>query len=90
MSQILYNEWESILSLEKSSAYLFRTRLQRTIKHTLKYAKKESNTNLELKCNEIMEKLRYISDHSNQTSTGSLNSFLVLKNDMNSIKHSLV
>lgn len=86
MKNKLYQEWNNILLLEKSSPYVFRTKLERALNHTIKYATMEENNQLLEDCKTIAHKLQYISDQSNQTSDGCLNSFIILKEDMLSIK----
>ena len=86
MQKKLYQEWNNILLLEKSSPYVFRTRLERVIHHTIKYAKMEKNNQLLEACNRIVNKLTYISDQSNQTSEGCLNSFIILKQDIMNVR----
>lgn len=86
MKKKLFQEWNNILLLEKSSPYVFRTRLERTINHTIKYANVENNNKLLEACKLIAHKLNYISDQSNQTSDGCLNSFIILKQDIMDIK----
>lgn len=85
----IYEEWENILTLEKASPYRFRTKLERSLNHTLKYAKMENNAYLEKLCDNINYKLNFISDQSNQTSDGCLKSFNVLKQDILVIKNEL-
>ena len=82
MKKKLYQEWNSILLLEKASPYVFRTKLERVLNHTVKYANCEKDNQLLEACKLIEHKLKYISDQSNQTSDGCLNSFIVLKQDM--------
>lgn len=82
----LLQEWIDILNMRRISPYVFRTRLERVLNHTVTYANMEKNIKLKKMCNEILEKLKYISDQSNQTSDGILNSFVVLENDMKNIK----
>lgn len=86
MKNKLYQEWNNILLLEKCSPYVFRTKLERALNHTIKYANMEKNNQLLEDCKLIAYKLQYISDQSNQTSDGCLNSFIILKEDMLSIK----
>ena len=86
MSRSLKNEWDNILLQEKNSPYVFRTRLERIINKTLKYAETTENEDLAIRCSRIVEKLKYISDQSNQTSEGCLNSFIVLKEDVLDIR----
>ena len=82
MRKNLVQEWSKILLLEKASPYVFRTRLERTIKHTLNYAEKEKDEQIVSRCKGLLEKLQYISDQSNQTADGSLNSYRVLKKEL--------
>lgn len=86
MKKDLCQEWDRILLLEKSSPYVFRTRLERVVNHTVRYADSESNNMLLNMCKNVRNKLQYISDQSNQTSDGCLNSYIVLKTDMVSIR----
>jgi len=69
--------------MENCSPYLFRTRLERTINHSIIYARETKNASLQELGENIKCKLKYISDQSNQTSDGMLNSYLILKIDMN-------
>ena len=89
MKKKLIQEWSKILLLEKTSPYVFRTRLERTVKHTISYAEKENEEQITYKCKIILEKLKYISDQSNQTADGSLNSYRVLKKELLGIKELL-
>ena len=82
MRKNLVQEWSKILLLEKTSPYVFRTRLERTIKHTLNYAEKEKDEQIVSRCKGLLEKLQYMSDQSNQTADGSLNSYRVLKKEL--------
>lgn len=85
----LNQEWSNILALEKSSPYVFRTRLERVLNHTIRYANSVKNEQLLEICKLVIHKLQYISDQSNQTSDGCLNSFIILKQDMLKIKDEL-
>ena len=89
MKKNLYQEWNRILLLEKSSPYAFRAKLERTINHTIKYANIEKESLLMDTCKSILFKLQYISDQSNQTSDGCLNSFIILKSDMLNVRDML-
>ena len=90
MKNKLYQEWDNILKLERTSPYVFRTKLERVLNHTIKYASNEKNNQLLEVCKMISHKLMYISDQSNQTSDGCLNSFRVLKQDMLTVKLGLI
>lgn len=85
----LWEEWNNILLLEKASPYIFRTKLERVINHTIIYANREGNDQLLRDCQLITHKLKYISDQSNQTSEGCLNSFIILKEDFINIRTKL-
>lgn len=85
----LCKEWDNIIKLQNASPYLFRTKLERSLNHTVKFAKMENNNHLLEVCNGIIYKLQYISDQSNQTSDGCLRSFIVLKQDILSVKAEL-
>lgn len=89
MKSKLYQEWKNILLLEKSSPYVFRTKLERTLNHTIKYANTKKNDQLLEACQLIVHKLQYISDQSNQTSDGCLNCFIILKEDILSVKNKI-
>ena len=89
MKKDICQEWNRILLLEKASPYVFRTRLERVVNHTIRYADSEKDNMLLNMCRNVLTKLQYISDQSNQTSEGCLNSFIVLKADMVSIRDAL-
>ena len=89
MKKNLIQEWSKILLLEKASPYVFRTRLERTIKHTINYAEKDNSDQITYKCKELLDKLQYISDQSTQTADGSLNSYRVLYKELLGIKELL-
>lgn len=82
---LLRQEWKDILQMDRTSPYVFRTRLERAILHLLKYARDCENSELLMECHKIQNKLKYISDQSNQTSDGTLNSFIILYSDMQNI-----
>ena len=86
MKKQLFQEWSKILLSERTSPYVFRTRLERVLRHTLNYAGLENDLQIENKCTKVLSKLNYISDQSNQTSDGCLNSYRVLKDDMMQIQ----
>ena len=46
MIKKICKEWDNILTLENTSPYLFRTKLERSLNHTVKYAKMENIINL--------------------------------------------
>lgn len=89
MKKNLFAEWDNILTMKKSTPYVFRTRLERTINLTLKHSRENGNKDLFDMANKMLEKLQYISDQSNQTSDGCLNSFLVLEDDMLALRDKL-
>ncbi|WMJ90285.1 hypothetical protein [Anaerocolumna sp. MB42-C2] len=83
MRENLNLEWMKIIEMKNESPYVFRTRLERTLNHSLRYAKEIENKELEDICDNMKDKLRYISDQSNQTSDGMLNSYVVLQEYIN-------
>lgn len=78
-------KWEELLSQKKATPYVFRTRLERLLLQTISYANKIQNKKLENQCNDVRNKLEFISDQSNHTSDGVLRSYIVLEEDMNKI-----
>ena len=87
--QELINDWSDMLQNSKSTPYVFRTRLERAIQKTDAFARLKSDVKLGNMAKEILDKLSYISDQSNQTSDGCLNSFNILKDDIENIKNYL-
>jgi hypothetical protein len=71
-------EWNKILCMGNSRPYVFRTRLERLLLLTKNYSismKKEGLTKL---CDKVFNMLQYLSDQSNQNSSGELKSYNVL------------
>lgn len=81
--------WEELKTMNKVRPYVFKTRLNRAILKTKRYGQEENDVSLISLCEQLEQKLRYISDQSNQTSDGELRSFLVLKDDIEKISNSL-
>lgn len=79
---LLENEIINLLSSKNSRPYIFRTRLERVLERLLNFSEKNNLTLLRNKSLEIKSKLSYISDQSNQTSDGSLKSFVFLESDI--------
>ena len=75
-------EISNLLDLEKARPYVFRTRLERVLLKVSNFASTASMTDLKIDCENLRDKLHYISDHSNQTSDGTLKSFTLLKQDI--------
>jgi hypothetical protein len=88
-SDLLENEIINLLSSENSRPYIFRTRLERVLERLLKYSEKNNLSLLKSKSLEVKSKLNYISDQSNQTSDGSLKSFLFLESDIKQLLNNL-
>lgn len=80
-------ELDEILQLDKVRPYVFRTRLERTIERAAQLKLYREDLRLKKEVDNIKQKLYYISDHSNQTSDGTLKSFVVLKDDLYSLKN---
>ena len=57
MRMKLWEEWNNILLLEKASPYVFRTKLERVINHTIIYANREGNDQLLRACQLITHRL---------------------------------
>lgn len=66
----------------KNRPYLFRTRLERILIRLEAQAKELNDENVLSLCSELMDKLKCISDKSNQTADGTLKSFIYLKEDL--------
>lgn len=79
------SELSNLLTLEQSRPYVFRTRLERAMERTLHFASDSSKQDIVNYCNQIKEKINYISDQSNQTSDGTLKSFIFLEGDIKSL-----
>lgn len=78
-------EWQDVLNSSVVRPYIFRTRFERALLRTITYAKVNSLINIEKQCKMMETKLSFISDHSNQTSDGTLQSFKALEDDMNKL-----
>lgn len=81
---------QKLLVSEKASPYVFRTRLERILyelEHDLIFSENIKVINL---CSSIKMKLKCLSDQSNQTPDGTLNSYLFLKNDLNELLSELL
>lgn len=77
--------WQQLERMNRVRPYVFKTRINRAIKKTKLYGKECKNDLLCKLCDQIEEKMLYISDQSNQTTDGQLRSFLVLKKDIHEI-----
>ncbi|MCR8852856.1 hypothetical protein [Lysinibacillus fusiformis] len=86
---LLENEIINLLSSKNSRPYIFRTRLERVLERLLNYSEKNNLTLLRNKSLEVKSKLSYISDQSNQTSDGSLKSFVFLESDIKQLPNYL-
>lgn len=67
--------------------YLFRTRLERCLVKTKTYGKRYSLSEIIKQAKNLENKLLYICDSSNVTSSGNARSFEILKDDINILKH---
>lgn len=85
LKKITEYELKQVLDSQKSYPYIFRTRLERALMRASILADEKGLTKLKKESEEIKEKLNYISDHSNQTSDGTLNSYLYLHSDLQTI-----
>lgn len=89
MQKTMTTIWDELMEMSKCRPYVFKTRLQRAIIQTQKYSDEKNNGKLRELCQQLEEKLRFISDQSNQTSDGELRSYLVLKEDMLKIRNEM-
>ncbi len=80
-NKILIEDLNNLLN-RNVKPYVFRTRLERTLERAKHLSIEQSNKELQSKCDKLLDKLNYISDHSNQTSDGSTKSYLYLKEDI--------
>lgn len=78
-------ELRDIIKLKKARPYTFRTRLERALVRITVLADTYSNEDLKVNCLDLKNKLGYISDHSNQTSDGTLKSFIHLEPEIEKI-----
>ena len=78
-------QWNNLLKMTSERPYVFRTRLERLLLKTITFANLTGNDILKAVCINTKNKLNYISDQSNHTADGILRSFIVLKDDMESI-----
>lgn len=89
MAELMKTLWSDLLQDNKVRPYVFKTRLQRAIVETKKYCKEKSERELWTQIEELEDKIKYISDQSNQTSDGELRSYLILKDDIEKIEKNL-
>ena len=81
----IQNELNGLLELSNTRPYVFRTRFDRVLEKLQLISQKEIRTDIEKQCLKIKEKMMYISDQSNQTSDGTLKSFVILKGDIENL-----
>lgn len=89
MAELMKTLWSDLLQDNKVRPYVFKTRLQRAIVETKKYCEVKSERELWTQIEELEDKIKYISDQSNQTSDGELRSYLILKDDIEKIEKNL-
>jgi hypothetical protein len=79
-------ELNAVLKSGKLRPYIFRTRLERALIRISTFTNSSNETILKEEvitmCEAIREKIRYISDKSNQSPDGTLNSFNYLEGDI--------
>jgi hypothetical protein len=75
-------ELKQVLLSQQSPPYTFKTRLERAMLRVYKLADDNGLDDLRVQSQNIKTKLNYISDHSNQTSDGTLKSYLYLHDDL--------
>lgn len=76
------DELSRLLTLKNARPYVFRTRLERTLLRVNIFADIHKFNDVKACAGELLFKLSYISDQSNQTSDGVLKSFVFLESDI--------
>lgn len=89
MAELMKTLWSDLLQDNKVRPYVFKTRLQRAIVETKKYCEEKRERELWVQIENLEDKMKYISDQSNQTSDGELRSYLILKDDIEKIEKKL-
>ncbi|MCX7572029.1 hypothetical protein OS242_19005 [Tumebacillus sp. DT12] len=85
--EVVLNEIDTVLESGNLRPYVFRTRLERVlVRITALLEDNNKKAEVVSKCNDIRRKLNYISDKSNQTPDGTLNSYIFLKGEIESLK----
>lgn len=82
---IILDEFRDLLTLRNSRPYVFRTRLERLLIRASLLAKNCDREDILYICEQVKHKLKYVSDQSNQTSDGTLKSFVFLEDDIKSL-----
>lgn len=80
--KIIFQEVKDILGMKNERPYVFRTRVERGMLRIAKLSEKEGLNEIESLSKEIKDKLNFMSDKSNQTSDGTLQSYMFLKDDL--------
>lgn len=81
-----FNELLEIYKYCKSRPYLFRTKLERVLNRIINESEIEKSDYVKDFAIELKEKLRCLSDQSNQSTNGTLKSYEFLKNDINKLE----
>jgi len=76
------NEIIELNKYNKSRPYLFRTRLERVLNRIIRQSEKKQDQYVHDFAVDMKEKLRCLSDQSNQSTDGTLKSYDFLKNDI--------
>lgn len=77
----LLEQLSNLLTLKKSTPFLFRSRFERAMHQGINFYK-DFKPSIAKEFEFTLNKLKFISDNSNMTSDGSLKSYLVLSNDI--------
>lgn len=80
--EVIVNLLENLLCSSNIRPYLFRTRFERNMLRTIKYAEEMNNDMLCDLAKKSLNKLKSITDKSNTTSCGMLRSYALLENDL--------
>lgn len=74
-----------LLTESDTRPFLFRTRFERTMLRTIKYAEAENNYELCDLAKKALFKMKEIVDKSNTTADGQLRSFILLEEDISQL-----
>jgi hypothetical protein len=75
-------ELTCVIDSKNQRPYIFRTRLERALLRIMALANDLNRADIKEDCNRIKERFAYISNESNQTSDGTLKSFICLEKDL--------
>jgi len=90
LKETITTEFADLLSENNVKPYIFRTRLERLLTRASAYAKQQSRQDIVAEIEEIEDRIKYISDQSNQAPDGTLKSFTFLESELKSLYSSII